>query len=103
MDGSLMRTERIQQALDRAEKKRAELPHIVQVHEYDHDTSVLADYIYEMEAAIKHIEQMLLDRNNVHVLMLRGDIARPSVRQIRHIYQKELDEDWQKDHDRSKY
>ena len=98
-----MRSPRIQQALDRAEKKRSELPHIVQVYESDHDTSVLADYIYDLEKTLKQLDEMLQDHNAVHVNLLRGTIARPSVSQIRHIYQNELDEDWQKDHDRSKY
>ncbi len=81
-----MRTERIQQALDRAEKKRKELPHIIQVEEHDHDTSVLADYVYTLEKEMQKVIDALKDPVAVHVNMLHGSIARPSVSQIKHIY-----------------
>ena len=38
------------------------------------------------EAEVARLQEMLADPNTVHINMLRGTIAKPSVDQIRHIY-----------------
>lgn len=51
---------------------------------------VRADILAARDARIAEFERILADPNAVHINMLRGTIARPSIEQVRHLYPEEF-------------
>lgn len=50
----------VKQALEHAEKKREELPYIIQVYGYDWDLCVLADEVYRLQGELKKYKRIKL-------------------------------------------
>ena len=58
---------------------------------YNSEWEFVGPYIDNLvEQSVQQIKDSLLDPNQVHIMMLRGIIAKPSVDQIKHIYINKL-------------
>ena len=68
---------------------RATPPSVIE-HDVDGDGKPMEPVKYLAPSDEQEVERALADPNAVHINMLRGGIAKPSARQIWHIYGKEL-------------